>query len=480
MKVRAASAAGARVACPSCHSPVAAHPPAAQHSPEFRAELPKGTAAPPREQDFSRFQPVTREEVFAPGSAALEVDQAAEGEEFLQNLGHTEDRRSASFVRVRKRRRTGSESHTAELLDWDTHMDQLPEAELYSDPWTEAQPLPEEVIAEKTRDFVVSESREDGNTVVRVKRVRKRRIFTLAQSFFRRFSLGMRVMILTGVAAIGIGGVAWGFTILRTYWQSKLNPDVVDEARPGQIFLASQDENGAVETIAAYLAATGAEAKLPHVRLPARVRPMMEKFYARTPDKAFAAGEVLNRVKVSADGAYFVILEMEIRETDPALPSGERLHLKSFAVEEIERDGGRTYKVDWESAVEWRPMSFEEFKQKQPRHAVPFRLKIRGNDYYNHGFADQKQWLSAELYYPYPQGRNEFIFHGYIQRDSELFAQIAPFTETGNNASFIVNLRYPENPVSRDQVIIEGIAHPSWFYTEDKAPDEEAPPSSPQ
>lgn len=479
MKVRVA-AAGARLACPSCGSPVAALEPAPAHAPEIRTELPKGSTSLPWEPDFSRFRPAARKEVFAPGPAAPEAHPGADSGGFLQHPGHTGDRGPASSVRVLKRRRKVAESRTAELLDWDTPADQLPEAEIYSDTWAEVQPLPEEVIAEKTRDFVVSETEEDGNTAVRVKRVRKRRIVTFAQTFFRRFSHGMRILILTGVASISITGIAWGFSLLRKYWQSKMNPEVVAEARPGQMFLTSQDESGAVETITAFLAAAGTEAKLPHVRLPARVRPLMEKFYARTPDRAFAAGGVLDRVKISAGEAFFVILEMEVHETDPSLPLGERTHLKSFAVEEIEKDGGRTYKVDWETAVEWCEMSFEEFKQKQPRHAVPFRLKIRGHDYYNHNFADEKQWLAAELYYPYPQGRNEFIFHGYILRDSNLFSQLSPFTKTGNNASFIVNLRYPENPVSRDQVIIDSIAQPSWFYTEDRAPEEYGTASGPK
>jgi hypothetical protein len=43
----------------------------------------------------------------------------------------------------------------------------------------------------------------------------------------------------------------------------------------------------------------------------------------------------------------------------------------------------------------------------------------------------------------------------------------------------IVTLRYPEDAVSRDQVIIDSLVHPSWFYSEDVPPPEFAPPTPP-
>jgi hypothetical protein len=35
----------------------------------------------------------------------------------------------------------------------------------------------------------------------------------------------------------------------------------------------------------------------------------------------------------------------------------------------------------------------------------------------------------------------------------------------------VVTLRYPENAESRDQVIVEDLVLPSWFYVEDRAPE---------
>jgi hypothetical protein len=400
-------------------------------------------------------------------------------EDFLRNLKHTEEQQSGRRVKVTKRRRKGGDSQRETLTDWDTFADQLPEAEIHSDPWLEPMPIPEEVIKEKEREFVVSEHEEGDQTVRRVKRVRKRRIFTLAQLFFRRLSFGMRVLTVSMVSAITIGGIWYGIVFFRQRFVPVTFDDVVAESRPDRRFLASQDENGAAEAVAAFLAAEGVEKKLPYVRLPNRVRPLMEAWYERYPDKAATAGEVVNRAKMMAAGAYFVRLEMKIGSAESGGTAVPGIGTRFFIVEELEKDGERSYKVDWETAVEWRPMSFADFKLQQPRTPVPFRLKLRESAYYNHGFVDEKRWLAAELFYPYPD-RNEIVFYGYIDRRSKVWDELAMFTEGNTNPSVIVNLRYPQDAVSRDQVIIDSLAHPSWFYTEDVPPGmKEGAPVSP-
>jgi hypothetical protein len=123
--------------------------------------------------------------------------------------------------------------------------------------------------------------------------------------------------------------------------------------------------------------------------------------------------------------------------------------------------------VDWEQAVEWTEMSLEDFRVQQPRRPVAFRLKIRGSDYYNHGFSDDRKWLAAELYLPFPDRRKETVFYGYIERGSQAWKDLAIYTEPGNNGSVIINIRYPEKLDSPEQVIIDSMVLNSWFYTEE-------------
>jgi hypothetical protein len=198
---------------------------------------------------------------------------------------------------------------------------------------------------------------------------------------------------------------------------------------------------------------------------------MMAAWYEKHPDRTATAGEVRNRHKVLMGDAYFVLLEMDVTEADPVDPAAAKTTVKSFAVEEFEHDLVRSYKVDWETAVEWRQMSIADFRLQQPRTPVPFRLKIRDCNYYNHSFSDEKRWLATELYYPYP-GRNEILFYGYIDRRSQVWDDLSMFTEGNVNPAVIANLRYPADAVSRDQVIIDSVVHQSWFYTEDTPPPE--------
>ncbi len=477
MKVRAGELAGRRVACPSCRSPVAVQPQSAHSAPEFRAPMAQDSdrsAAPdapvhPSEEfqgtvDFSSY----------PGRVERRpAGEEPEEDEEPRTLKSTEDFQTDEHVRVKKRRRRKSGSHRDILADWDTVLETLPEAELYSDPWTESVPIPEEVIEEKSRDTVVSEHREEDNTVRRVKRVRRRRLFTWAQLFFRRLSLGMRILTVTIVALIALAGLVWGVVIFRSHFQPVTFDDVVAESRLPQDFITSQDESGAADAVAGFLAAVGTEAKLKYVRLPARVKPLMEQWYTQTADRAWSAGEVRGRNKIRSGDQYFVLLEMEVIDPERQGDSYDWRRVRHFAVEETEKDGVRRYLVDWETAVEWRVMSFEEFKNTRPSYNVPFRVKLRASSYYNHEFSDEKQWLATEIYFPHPQTGNELLFNGYIERGTPAFREIAPITESGRNPSMILNLRYPANPVSRDQVIIDSVVLDSWFYSADVPPGQE-------
>ena len=481
LKVRPESAAGTRVSCPVCRSPVVLDRAADMRSPEFRAELPKDSDRQLSEPTHRRpVEEPRREDEFIPG---LEKQAAREAWEingtfpayddgFLQNLKSTEGHHGGKHIKIKKRRKqSAAPSQRDALMDWDTTMDTLPEAELYSDPWLEPMPIPEEVTREKSRDFVVSEKSEEGQTVRRVKRVRKRRIFTLAQLFFRRLSYGMRVLTVSLVSAIGIGGMWWGIKVFRQRFMPVTFDAVVSDSQLDQEILERRNEDAATKVVSAFLAVTGVEAKLAHVRQPDRVRPLMETWYQKHPDKSVEAGEVLSRDKFKSGGAYFVKLELQVTAPDLLDEKVTRSEKRFFVVEETtEENGERSYKVDWETTAGWCEMTFDEFKLQQPRTPVTFRLKMRSSDYYNHGFTNEKKWLASELYFPYAEGGKERIFFGYLERGSKAWHDLALYAEPGNNASVIVSLRYPEDAVSREQVIIDSMVHNSWFYTEENPP----------
>jgi hypothetical protein len=97
---------------------------------------------------------------------------------------------------------------------------------------------------------------------------------------------------------------------------------------------------------------------------------------------------------------------------------------------------------------------------------------MKADNYYNHGFSET-DWQCVALYYP---GR-DFHLYGYISRNSREGRDMLPLVAEGQSAGVIVELVYPSNPASRDQVIVKRLLHSSWFYAkpEDAQPDQLQP-----
>jgi hypothetical protein len=206
---------------------------------------------------------------------------------------------------------------------------------------------------------------------------------------------------------------------------------------------------------------------LGHVRLPNRVKPLMERWYRDRPVQPMTAGEVTNQNKLRNGELYLITLEMTVNEPDPLSPGETFPQPHFFAVEEVEDSvGNRRYKVDWETSVGHQEMPLEAFREEMVRLPVPFRVRLRESDYYLHGFSDPRQWRCVELYYP---GREDFHLYGYIRLGAGKTDQLLALVDGGISSAAVVTLRYPDDAVSRDQVIVEDVLLPSWFYTEDVA-----------
>ncbi len=484
MKVRAQTAAGSRVSCPACHSPVAVQQAVPAGSPEFRADVLRSS---PELTDAARRRMAeedTRDEEFTPtlgnrphAESGLVNRPAVPDDAFLQSLKPLEtpdddeqDQDSGTGSRTRKRRKKVSESRGGGLADWNTVLDRLPEAEILADPWLTPGMLPEDAIRSGATETVVSETSADGSTKRRVKKVRKRAIFSFAQLFFLRLTYGVRVAIVIISALIGIGGITFAVVTLRQKFTPTDYTDIINQRKPDPRILTWDDETQALEVVKQYLAAEGVEKKLPFVRLPNRVRPLMEVWYKQNPDTSMKADEIEERYKFRSTDIYFIKMRLYVQEPDPSTPGRTQRVSRAFVVEIGGTGEKREYKIDWETSVEWQPMSFEEFRRKQPRAPVAFRVQVEGGDYYNHDFLDENRWYSCRLNSIHGDGTKEFLFHGFIDRRSKAWEDLSPYVQQGSRASMILNLKYPQNAVSYDEVVIDGMVLPSWFYKDDTQP----------
>ena len=450
--------------------PVAAGPPAVSEPDlEFSGDT------DPRERSVAKApRPAAPSLVNAEFMAARQVTEDDEEEKarFFNRLRNVEPD-ADSLVRV-KRRRRGARLHGVELTDWDVEGADLPEAEVEADTWLHPVPLPEEAHAVREREFVVGEVLEGGRVMRRIRRLRKHRTVTAAQRFFRRLSTTTRIIagLLGGV--IFLAAVILGTRVIRQRWFPVTQVAGAETFAPDRAFLTMQDLAGAEQAVRDFLAADTVERQLAFVRLPARVRPLMDAYYKDNPLRPRTSGEVVDQQKVRSGDLYLVTLAMMVNEPDPLDPASTFPRSRFFAVEE-QRDslGSSSYKVDWETAVQWQEMPLRKFKEEMLKTPVTFRLKMREGDYYLHGFSDREEWRCTELYYP---GDEDFHLYGYIRLKEPAADRLLPLIEGGGRASVIVKLRYPDDAVSRDQVVVEDLVLDSWFHADDRPPADAASP----
>ena len=226
----------------------------------------------------------------------------------------------------------------------------------------------------------------------------------------------------------------------------------IDEAltqdAPISEFLTSAEENAAVAIVNGFLNAESVEDRLPFVRHPERVEPLMQAWYAR-PDVVtdWPDGTVLLRDKRIDQGRYFIRLAINFGG------KGNRIFVVEQTVDDL--------KLDWETAVGYQPQTLADFKAERPTSAVEFRVKLKPSDYYNNQFGDRDRFQAIDLSYP---GDEEFKLTGYVDRKHDWAAALISDLEKGEAPSMIVKLRFPEGEIVDDTLVeITEIVAETWW-----------------
>ncbi len=447
MKVRAGMEAGTRVLCPSCGTAVG------RALPEARTE--EFTGGVQTERPMARPEGV---------NLLAEWDEEL-GPQLPEEAGSHEGEQR---VRVKKRRAKSTQARGAPVVvDWDSQPGTG--KEVVADPWVDAQLLPEDLEGSTNERIVTEEVDAYGRSVRRIKNVKKTKVLGLAQLFFRRLSFSARVTAITLASAVLLTGVVFGGRALVEKYAPKAEGQVPEDFSSTRAFLSNDNLVSAVGLIEKFYAAPTLEEKLKCVRLPARVRPMMEKYYQTHSLQPLTIGSQEEFTKLSpTKDTYFVMLSVMVNEPDP-FTQGEVMEVKRFfAVEEIlTKDNSMEYLLDWEIAMQHQEMSLDEFKQSQPTAATPFRCQMRlspDGAYYNHGFIDPTEWTAVELVYP---GQDDFKLHGYLSLKTEVGRRYDSYFKerpVGEVMSCVAKLKYPPNAPSRSQVIVDEVVQESWFF----------------
>jgi hypothetical protein len=122
-------------------------------------------------------------------------------------------------------------------------------------------------------------------------------------------------------------------------------------------------------------------------------------------------------------------------------------------------------KIDWESWVGWADMSWEQFLESKPTTARVFRLSLSAVDYYNFDFSDDGKWQAYRL--ESPDGAH--AIYGYVERGSLVSATIHPPADS-EFMRMTLALKFPNNPTSGNQVLIEKFIAEGWALENEPAP----------
>ena len=373
---------------------------------------------------------------------------------------------SDALGKLKKRRKLGP--NQLRLADWDTPgLDSIPQAEIRADEWAkrgpDMAPLPF-LSGEKTEeDQLLEAPPEDGSESHphRRKRSERRKVIKGMQMLFLRMSSTLRWTILI-LFLIVFGAAGWALvgsfqpkkivTAISAPSEAKLKvkrKEAIDLLQ--DMTLVDLDESRKV--VRKFLEADGIAAKSAFIRMPDKVRPLMEQWYITHPSSPLSSEDTeLNR-KAIINNSIFIFLGVAV---------GPERIVKYFTVEQIpDEDPAKqaTYLVDWETSVGYQPMELRDYQIKQPKDPLLFRVNVKPDTYFNYGFDDKEQWLCYKLTYP---GDDDFFLYGYIKKGTELAAAMEQ--QLFRDFNIVAKLRYPDDAISRDQVVIEKIAHPSWFY----------------
>ncbi len=274
------------------------------------------------------------------------------------------------------------------------------------------------------------------------------------------------------------GPVAWGWFALvglvlaaAVIWSISHIRQAEPQVREEQMQVAEAAEESAASDralkamiegmerqVKAFCEAGSLEAMLPLLRHPEQVRPLMERYYAQNPLQALGFKRVGKFEGAMMGGkSDFWVFTTELGDGQ----------IRDILVEQ---DPAGRIAVDWETAVTYQPMNWNDYARQRPQATtMDFRVYIRKDNFFTHEFSDARQWASFRLTTP---GGEETLF-GYVPRggpvEAALLALIDP--KAREPAAAILRLTLPAGTQSRRGVLIDQVLSTSWVY--------EDPPASP-
>lgn len=208
---------------------------------------------------------------------------------------------------------------------------------------------------------------------------------------------------------------------------------------------------GIQQAIHAFCAASDIEELLRVSRHPERVRPLMEDHYQRHPLEPLGLVEIqaLRPLTLGRLGGFWM--------ASAGLEDGNTANFI------IQAEEGREARVDWETAVCYQPMAWDDFAETKPQGVLPdFRVYVEPDTLFSHEFADSDQWDCYRL----TALHSEASLYGYVRSDSPTAEMMRAWfgQYPGKPASMILCLGFPEGLASPNGVVIDHAKSVRWIY----------------
>ncbi len=239
----------------------------------------------------------------------------------------------------------------------------------------------------------------------------------------------------------------------REAFESRTEPTVAmisDRQETGEATrLIGRIEN----TVRQFLAAESVAELQDVVRHPERVLPLMRHHYQSAPPvpTVMTGFRVLQPRTLDLNRTFW-IASMDVEGASP-----RNLLLEVIGPEEV--------RVDWETAVTYQPMDWDDFARDRPAgRSLEFRVQATPDSLHSHEFGDSGKWECYRLTAP---GAGETLF-GYAATGSAAAKKLSSVFAPGQkeSESVILRLLVPEGLRSPSGVVIEALASPRWTYVE--------------
>lgn len=267
------------------------------------------------------------------------------------------------------------------------------------------------------------------------------------------------LLVLTGLVTLGVVVFALWYTNSRSPGAPVEVGPRVERPEAPEVEVSGFVANSTAGEIAAaietavreFMNAGSHEERCEWVRGGREMLGKMEAYYAREgnePPGTF--GRIVERSPLAFGGVPAEVVTVEEEGSDEkhvfsVLPGADRML------------------IDWESAVAYGEVSWQELLEERPVEPVQIRVFVKLDNYYNYEFADEDTWQCLRI----KTREADEMLYAYVERDSVVGRRVLEHVRPGLVIPLNVRVKFLPEARERDMIVIDELLHPYWLRDED-------------